>query len=262
MSQPPANPKLYHIVHLEKLTSIVADGALLCDAVIARRVGGGTTIGMGHIKTRRLTLPLESRPGLHVGDCVPFYFCPRSVMLYLIYRGNHPDLAYQGGQDAVVHLEFDLHRVVEWAQAEGLRWAFTLSNAGGRYFEDRNDLRSLDEVNWQAVDATQWAGALMDGKQAEFLVERAVPWELVDRIGVMTNGMGPRTGAAIAQAAHQPIIEVRRDWYYQAAGGKGHDGIYNGEHSGLECGSTGEHGELRWRDGTRHRTAIQGEVPG
>src|ERR1019366_8716081 len=116
MSQPPANPKLYHIVHVDKLPLIAADGQLLCDAVIAQRTGGGTTIGMGHIKARRLTLLLESRPGLCVGDCVPFYFCPRSVMLYLISMHNHPDLAYQGGQEPIVHLEFDLHRVVEWAE--------------------------------------------------------------------------------------------------------------------------------------------------
>lgn len=215
VSQPPANPKLYHIVHLDKLTSIVADGELLCDAVIARRVGGGTTIGMGHIKARRLTLPLESRSGLCVGDCVPFYFCPRSVMLYLIYRGNHTDLAYQGGQNPVVHLEFDLHRVVEWAQSQQRRWAFTLSNAGARYVEDRCELANLDEINWNAVRATDWRDAdTKQGKQAEFLVEGAVPWELVDRIGVISNGIGQRAGAAIAQAAHHPLIEVKRDWYY------------------------------------------------
>lgn len=214
MNNVPQNPKLYHIVHLDNLPSIVADGQLLCDAVIAQRAGNGTTIGMGHIKARRLTLALTSRPGLHVGDCVPFYFCPRSVMLYLIYRANDPDLAYQGGQTPVIHLEFDLHRVVEWAEAQGLRWAFTLSNAGSGYFEDRNDLLNLNEIDWQAVDATQWSGALMDGKQAEFLVERAVPWELVDCIGVISNGIGQRTGAAIAQAAHQPRIEVKPGWYY------------------------------------------------
>jgi hypothetical protein len=54
----------------------------------------------------------------------------------------------------------------------------------------------------------------MDGKQAELLIEREVPWELVERIGVISTGMGQRVGAAIAQATHQPIIEVKRDWYY------------------------------------------------
>ncbi len=49
------------------------------------RQGVETTIGMNNIKERRLTqLQLASQPGLYVGQCVPFYLCPRSVMLYLI----------------------------------------------------------------------------------------------------------------------------------------------------------------------------------
>jgi hypothetical protein len=214
VSQPPANPKLYHIVHMDRLPSILADGRLLCDAVMAERPGTGTTIGMGKIKLRRLGLPLTCIPGLMVGQCVPFYFCPRSVMLYLLHMGNHPDISYRGGQGPIIHLELDLHRIVKWAEAHRRRWVFTLSNAGAYYFEDRNNLNDLDEVNWQAVGATQWAGALMDGKQAELLIEREVPWELVERIGVISTGMGQRVGAAIAQATHQPIIEVKRDWYY------------------------------------------------
>lgn len=58
---------------------------------------------MSSIKQRRLTLSLNSDPDLHVGDCVPFYFCPRSVMLFLIHRRNQ-ELAYQGGQEPIVHL--------------------------------------------------------------------------------------------------------------------------------------------------------------
>ena len=82
----PAQPKIYHIVHVDRLPSIIADGYLWCDAEILRRVPPGTTIGMSSIKQRRLNeLTLTSHSGLPVGDCVPFYFCSRSVMLYLIY---------------------------------------------------------------------------------------------------------------------------------------------------------------------------------
>lgn len=80
MSQTPANPKLYHIVHVDRLASIVTDGRLLCDAAMLQRPAIGTTVGMANIKQRRLTLPLESHPGLMVGGCVPFYFCPRSLL--------------------------------------------------------------------------------------------------------------------------------------------------------------------------------------
>jgi hypothetical protein len=214
MTPPPANPKLYHIVHVDRLASIVAEGSLLCDAVIANRQGTGTIIGMNKIKQRRLQLPIVSRPGLMVGGCVPFYFCPRSVMLYLLYRGNDPDLNYQGGQDPIIHLEFDLHRVVEWAEAHRRRWAFTLSNAGAFYFEDRCDLGDLGEINWAAVGARQWSGALKEGKQAEFLVEREVPWDLVDRIGVRTDAMGQRVLRATSLANHRPGVEIKLDWYY------------------------------------------------
>ena len=59
----------------------------------------GTAIGMNSIKQRRLNSTLNSYPNLRIGDCVPFYFCPRSIMLYLIHQANHPELRYRGGQD-------------------------------------------------------------------------------------------------------------------------------------------------------------------
>ena len=154
-----------------------------------------------------------------MGDCVPFYFCPRSVMLYLLYQGNHPDLSYHGGQDPIVHLEADMGRTVAWANQEELRWAFTLSNAGAYYFEDRCDLAKLDEIDWDAVQANKWSGneihtSIKEGKQAEFLIERRFPWELVSRIGVWSQPVYYQATAALESAAHKPLVEIRRGWYY------------------------------------------------
>jgi hypothetical protein len=210
----PARPKIYHIVHVDRLASIVSDGCLWCDAVIVGRAEEGTTIGMSQIKERRLELSLSSHPTLRVGGCVPFYFCPRSVMLYIISRANHPNLAYKGGQEPIVHLEADLRQTVAWAEQNRLRWAFTLSNAGSYYFEDRCRLDQLDEINWTAVGATMWRGELEDGKQAEFLVERQFPWHLIDRIGVYSQRFAQQTSDALPLGQHRPPIEVRRDWYY------------------------------------------------
>lgn len=188
---------------------------MFSDAVMANRPESGTTIGMGRIKQRRLHLELQCCPGLTVGECVPFYFCPRSVMLYLLYMANHPDLTYRGGQDPIVHLEFDLHRLVEWAGRHQRRWAFTLSNAGSHYFEDRNDLAELNQINWDAIRATDWRdGAIQDGKQAEFLVERDVPWKLVERVGTKSQATARRALAAIQNVHHQPLVEIKTDWYY------------------------------------------------
>lgn len=136
-------------------------------------------------------------------------------MLFLLSRGNHPDLSYAGGQGPIVHLELDLRKVVQWAEVRGLRWAFTLSNAGAYGFEDRNRLEDLDDIDWNAVRATDWRDPdVKHRKQAEFLVEREVSWDLVNRIGVLSSSVGQRALTAIGAASHQPTLEIKRDWYY------------------------------------------------
>lgn len=210
----PQQPKLYHICHVDRLPSILAGGWLWCDAEIARRSPSGTTIGMTAIKQRRLTeLNLSSHPQLHVGDCVPFYFCPRSVMLYLIYQGNHPELTYRGGQGTIIHLEADLHAVAAWSNQQGRRWAFTLSNAGSRFFEDRSDIEDLGQIDWDAVQATDWRQC-KEGKQAEFLLEHSFPWQLVERIGVHSRAVYQQVVHALPANGHRPQVEIRADWYY------------------------------------------------
>ena len=212
----PPFPKIYHIVHVDRLASIIAEGCLWCDAEITRRVPVGTTIGMDDIKRRRLyELQLSSHPELHVGDCVPFYFCPRSVMLYLIFKGNHPSLAYRGGQGPIVHLEADLRQTVKWADERKRRWAFTLSNAGAYYFEDRCNLDQLSEIRWNAVNATDFRSQeVKEGKQAEFLLEQQFPWELVTRIGVLSPSIYARVMGIMRGAAHQPSVQIMPAWYY------------------------------------------------
>jgi len=169
---------------------------------------------MNDIKRRRLILPLESHPGLHVGDCVPFYFCPRSIMLYILYQANDPELTYRGGQEPIVHLEADLYDSVAWANQNQRQWAFTLSNAGSYYFEDRSDLNQLPEIDWAAVQAADWR-KYKEGKQAEFLIQASFPWHLVERIGVHSQSIYRQVTNVLPAGSHRPRIEVRPDWYYR-----------------------------------------------
>ncbi|MEH6461263.1 type II toxin-antitoxin system toxin DNA ADP-ribosyl transferase DarT [Chitinimonas sp. JJ19] len=209
----PNRPKLYHICHVDRLPSVVAQGGLLSDAKVQQAALGGTVIGMNNIKQRRLTeLQLTSHSGLFVGQCVPFYFCPRSVMLYLIHKQN-AELSYQGGQGPIVHLEADLYDTVAWANAQRRRWAFTLSNAGAYYFEDRADLQQLGELDWEAINARDWRGA-KEGKQAEFLLEQSFPWQLIERIGVMSQLIATQVAHALPVGGHRPPVHVMSTWYY------------------------------------------------
>ena len=209
----PTNPKIYHIVHIDRLPSIIADGFLWSDAEATRRDAPGTTIGMDSIKRRRRYKALSVYTDLRVGECVPFYFCPRSVMLHKIHLGDDAELAYRDGQEPIVHLEADLHQAVSWADSNSRRWAFTTSNAASYAVEDYCDLSKLDKVDWNVVGARFWQG-FRDAKQAEFLMERSFPWELVEFIGALSPEIRDRVRAAMQGAGHQPLAEITPDWYY------------------------------------------------
>ena len=211
----PKNPQIVHIVHVDRISSIVKEEYLWCDAEVAQRSLTGTTIGIGEIKQRRMPRPLESHPTLKVGECVPFYFCPRSVMLYVIYCRNHQSLKFRGGQEPIVHLVADLRKTVRWAEDSRLRWAFTLSNAGAGYFEDRRTLDDLGDIDWDAVKAKYWSDPdIKDHKQAEFLVENRFAWHLVSHIGVMNETTRRQVAEALTGSEHRPHVEVKRNWYY------------------------------------------------
>jgi hypothetical protein len=211
----PKSPKIYHITHLENLPRIV-DGVLWSDAERIRRQLNCKIVGMSEIKRRRLQeLEVHCHPGSKVGDYVPFYFCPRSIMLFLLHRGNHVDLSYQGGQRPIVHLQADLHQVVAWADPQGRRWAFSRGNAGARYTEFSNAVEQLGELDWNAISATDWRDPIVkEHKQAEFLVAESFPWELVERIGVIHRQVAEQVANVLSDAVHKPDILTAPSWYY------------------------------------------------
>lgn len=216
MAPVPANPKIYHIVHIDRLASIIQCNGLLSDAALLAQSLAGTTIGMDKIKLRRLNeLKLSSHPDLSVGQCVPFYFCPRSIMLYLISQANHPELSYRGGQTPILHLQADLQASVAWASQLGSRWAFTKSNAGSYYFEDFCDLSHLHQLDWDAIQTAQWQKC-KEAKQAEFLMEHGFPWGLIEAIGVRDTNHYRQVISILdtAQPAHRPAVKLQPDWYY------------------------------------------------
>ena len=215
MSQPPTNPKLYHITHVQNLMSILVAGCISSDARRIAQALVTTNVGMTKIKERRLALEVDCHPGTKVGEYVPFYFCPRSIMLYLLYRGNHPELSYTDGQRLIVHFETDLHTMVRWAEANGRRWAFSTSNAGAYYTGFFNRLDQLDEINWVAVAARDFRNmTIKEGKQAEFLLFDDCPWQLIERIGVINTQMTQQVTAILEQSGYKTGVSVQPTWYY------------------------------------------------
>lgn len=204
----------YHITHLNNLASIQRSGMLLSDGAMRARDGHPETIGMNHIKQRRLAMPVRCHPGTYVGEYVPCYFCPRSVMLYLLFRGNSPDLTYAGGQDPIVHLEFSFDDVVTWAETQGRPWAISSSNAGAMYTRFYKDRANLDNLDWEAIAARDWRPHdTKEHKQAELLVYESIPWRLVRRIGVHDETIRSEVMRMLGDTG-RPLVEALPEWYY------------------------------------------------
>jgi hypothetical protein len=216
MARIPANPKIYHVTHLRNLPQIVKAGAIWSDTKRIEEELQCAIVGMAKIKRRRLAkLNVSCHPGTKVGQYVPFYFCPRSIMLYILHKGNHPELDYHEGQRPIVHLQADLAATVRWADENNVRWAFSDRNAGAYLAKFYKKLDNLGKVDWPAVQATDFRDmTVREGKQAEFLVYESFPWTLVEAIGVLDAAIRQEAEEALAGAAHKPPVNVEPGWYY------------------------------------------------
>jgi hypothetical protein len=212
----PPEPKIYHITHMNNLPRILEAGVLWSDAKRLELGLACDIVGMSGIKQRRIQeLPVPCHPGTKVGHYVPFYFCPRSIMLYILYMGNHPDLTYRGGQRPIVHLQIDVAQAVTWADIAGVRWAFSDCNAGTRYAVFYNDLADMDHINWYAVHAHDFRNAqIKEGKQAEFLIHESVPFSLIEKIGVHNEVILQQINAMLGEAGQDLAVSVERSWYF------------------------------------------------
>ena len=215
MAEVPAQPKIYHITHIDNLDQILSNQKLWSDAWRLGQDLDCKIIGMSDIKLRRLKeLEVHCHLGTTVGQYVPFYFCPRSIMLYIMYKGNHPNVTYRGGQGPILHLQADLNSTVQWANQCGIPWAFTDRNAGDLLANFYNDLSCLAQINWAAVAATDFRNMLISvGKQAEFLMYESFPWKLIEKIGVISE---QRKEQVLHKLEHTtiPLVSVEKTWYY------------------------------------------------
>ena len=216
MSTAPKHPKIYHITHVDNLPRIIGCGLIWSDARRIAHEADCTNVGMPHIKMRRLKkLEVKCHPDTKVSDYVPFNLCPRSVMLYIIYMANHPDLTYRGGQRPIVHLRADMKATIKWAESNDRLWAFTDRNAGSYVAKFFNSMEDINEVNWTAVNATDFRDAVIkEGKQAEFLIHESFPWKLVERIGVRDAEIKARVEEALELTEHKPLVNIKPKWYY------------------------------------------------
>lgn len=168
------------------------------------------------LQLKRGDRPLVCGAGGSLDDYVPFYLGPRSPMLLQLHTGQVT--GYQERQDPLVYLTSTIQRV----QAAGLSFVFSNGHGFARITDWFDDPARLDtDIDWATVYARAWNDTLADPdrqrrKQAEFLVHRFFPWELIDGIAMTSAAVSEQVSqifAGFEDGLKRPI-SIREDWYY------------------------------------------------
>ena len=198
---------------MDNLRSILEEGGLWSDTKRRLRGIACTNIAYQNIKDRRAVTLVPCGAGGSVADYVPFYFAPRSPMLFTIGKGNVP--GYDRGEDPIVHLVTSAEAVIN----AGLDFAFTDGHSTVRFTEFFDNLGDLSRVDWDIMEAKYWRDTSDDNdrlrrRQAEFLVHEFCPWQIIEQIGVKTDEARRRVTQIVQAAGHDSVVQLQRNWYY------------------------------------------------
>jgi ssDNA thymidine ADP-ribosyltransferase, DarT len=206
----PIVPPIFHFTDIANLSSILAAGELRCHSTANCSVD----VADATIKSRRMSKRVPCGPGGAVGDYVPFYFAPRSPMLFRIQHGGVADVSSDPAR--LVYVVSSTEAVL----AAGHDFVFTDGNAAAAFTEFHDDADSLGEVvDWPLMKATMWANTPADPDRrrrrgAEFLVHQALPFELVDRLCVHDADARSSVAAEAADADWEVKVRIRGGWYF------------------------------------------------
>lgn len=208
----PLPTPIYHFTHIKNLASILAQG-LLSNNALQQGCISYIDVAYQSVQDRRATKSVPCGFGGVLHDYAPFYFAPRSPMLYTIHRGNVK--SYPQGQGPLIYISSTAQAV----KAAGLSFVFTDGHGIIEFTEFFDDLVNLRKIDWAVMASWYWADTAEDGdrcrrRQAEFLVHSCFPWTLTSEISVINSTMQARVHQILQNSLHQPQVIVRPEWYY------------------------------------------------
>ncbi len=222
MQQP--DKDIFHITAETNLPSVLSAKALLCKNILSRNRTRYADIAYQSAQNTRSQKQVPVHPNGCLHDYVPFYFAPRSPMLFAIHTGSVNGCNYR--QDQIVHLSSSVSRVVK------SRIPFVFYNLSATCIDARafNDLKDINEINWPLfyeqptldgyckywkddLDNPRWVRRKAT-RGAEFLAYQAVPLSLVFQISVANDAALARVNAMCQAVNPQIPVRVKSEWYY------------------------------------------------
>jgi hypothetical protein len=198
------------------LATVIEQG-LMSDAVAHAAGVLSVEVGDLGIKGSRRARAVPVPPGGVVADYVPFYFAPRSPMMFSISRGNVA--SYLGGTARLIYLTTTLERL----HKTDCQPLLTDRNAALRYAEyrlfDPSDPVDDDFIDWDLMGQRDWYNTpdepqRKERRMAEALVHERVTWEAISGIATQSEIVAAEVRAILGVAHVNVPVNVRPSWYF------------------------------------------------
>lgn len=222
---PIPNPvRLFHITAIANLPDIFSNTALMSKKMVSASGIGYANIAHEGAQGARAAKLVLNPPGGNVHDYVPFYFAPRSPMLFAINGGRVHGCDLR--QADIVHFETNIDLVTR----HGEPFLFYDCNATLAYSNAYTNLDHLNKIAWDLITEQPqldgycqfWMDKPSDPKyvnrrekrMAEFLVKSNVPMTAITRIGVINNAKMLQVSKIIADHGLNIPTVAMPSWYF------------------------------------------------
>ncbi|MET3683419.1 hypothetical protein ABID56_001514 [Alkalibacillus flavidus] len=204
---------LYHITSYKNLPSILKSGQILAHSLVKDGEFSHSDIAHKRIQDRRSTTSVNASPFGRLHDYVPFYFAPRSPMLYAI-KNNRVE-GFEGEQSDIIYFVTDTEKIIQ----ANKKFVFTNGHPIMALTDFYNDLNDLDKIDWDVMQNTYWhdTDEFPDRKwrrQAEFLVHQTVELESFLGIGVFNSDMKNRVNNILREHKEDMTVLIKPEFYF------------------------------------------------
>lgn len=148
-----------------------------------------------------------------LADYIPFYFWYRSPMLYVIHKGNDPEVI-KTPQEEIIYLVSSIEQLIQHQKS----FVFSDRHAKFDYAHFYNNQRDLSQLNWEIIKSENWGRQYgkerRELKQAECLAFQYLPISALIGIAVIHEEMKNRVEQILlADNVHLPV-RVKRNFYF------------------------------------------------
>ncbi|HEY1056367.1 MAG TPA: DUF4433 domain-containing protein [Emticicia sp.] len=202
----------YRIIHRDNLDHLLDNGILNKHH---RNIDiNFVTIGNLEIIDVRSTTAVRLNGYGCISEYVPFYFTPRSIMLYNIVTGYYAPKVPKRNKDEIIVIRCLIEDLVKCPE-----WFFTDGQANDGESIHYNDLAHLDQIDWNCIQNGNFSKS--DGDydrqrryQAEFLVRDSVPIECVESISVYNDTLKDWAENKIKKFGLKIPVHIRKPYFF------------------------------------------------